>query len=200
MRKADSVFAAVVRALGPAIFPMRWRKDTGKALIPAMQRRGYGDGFAGAVIAAGALLGPMIPPSIPMVVYAQIANESVARLFLSGVLPAILLSVGFIVICSVIARRRGDHNRLGFSLQMTPARSLGLVLADPLDVPNAVLEYLADQLDIADPSCVKRYTEHRTTRFEHAEEITGVLGLRDFAEASPRVPDIRATPTETARA
>lgn len=80
---------------------------TGKALIPAMQRRGYGDGFAGAVIAAGALLGPMIPPSIPMVVYAQIANESVARLFLSGVLPAILLSIGFIVICSIIARRRG---------------------------------------------------------------------------------------------
>lgn len=85
---------------------------------------------------------------------------------------------------ALIARRRGDHNRLGFSLQMTTVRSLGLFLADPLDVPNAVLEYLANQLDIADPSCVKRYTERRTTRFEHAEEITGVLGLRDFAEAA----------------
>jgi len=58
---------------------------------------------------------------------------------------------------ALIARRRGDHNRLGFSLQMTTVRSLGLFLADPLDVPNAVLEYLANQLDIADPSCVKRY-------------------------------------------
>jgi TnpA family transposase len=84
---------------------------------------------------------------------------------------------------ALIARRRGDHNRLGFSLQMTTVRSLGLFLADPLDVPNPVLEYLADQLDIADPSCVKRYTERRTTRFEHAEEIKAVLGLRDFAEA-----------------
>ena len=84
---------------------------------------------------------------------------------------------------ALIARRRGDHNRLGFSLQMTTVRSLGLFLTDPLDVPNPVLEYLADQLDIADPSCVKCYTERRTTRFEHAEEIKGVLGLRDFAEA-----------------
>jgi hypothetical protein len=84
---------------------------------------------------------------------------------------------------ALIARRRGDYNRLGFSLQMTTVRSLGLFLADPLDVPNAVLEYLVHQLDIADPSCVKRYTERRTTRFEHAEEIKAVLGLRDFADA-----------------
>ncbi len=84
---------------------------------------------------------------------------------------------------ALIARRRGDHNRLGFSLQMTTVRSLGLFLADPLDVPNAVLEYVADQLGIADPSCVKRYTERRTTRFEHAEEIKAVLGLRDFADS-----------------
>jgi len=49
---------------------------TGKPLIPAMRKEGYGDGFAGAVIAAGALLGPIIPPSIPMVVYAQLASQS----------------------------------------------------------------------------------------------------------------------------
>ena len=84
---------------------------------------------------------------------------------------------------ALIARRRGNHNRLGFSLQVTTVRSLGLFLADPLDVPNVVLEYLAGQLGIADPSCVKRYTERRTTRFEHAEEIKAVLGLRDFADA-----------------
>ncbi|MBJ7611391.1 MAG: DUF4158 domain-containing protein [Candidatus Dormibacteraeota bacterium] len=46
-----------------------------------------------------------------------------------------------------------------------------------------MLEYLAEQLAVADPSCVKRYTERRSTRFEHAEEIRGVLTLRDFAGA-----------------
>jgi len=56
----------------------------GKPLIPSMKREGYGEGYAGAVVAAGALLGPIIPPSIPMVVYAQLANESVAKLFLAA--------------------------------------------------------------------------------------------------------------------
>jgi tripartite ATP-independent transporter DctM subunit len=80
---------------------------TGKPLIPAMQKRGYADGFAGAVVSAGALLGPVIPPSIPMVIYAQIANVSVIRMFLSGVIPGLLLAGGFFVICSLVAKRRG---------------------------------------------------------------------------------------------
>jgi TRAP-type transport system large permease protein len=76
---------------------------TGKPLIPAMIRARYGEGFAGAVIAAGALLGPIIPPSIPMVVYGQLANQSVVKLFMSGVVPGILLAAGFLVICSLTA-------------------------------------------------------------------------------------------------
>ena len=79
---------------------------TGKPLIPAMKKEGYGEGFAGAVIAAGALLGPIIPPSIPMVVYAQIASQSVIKLFMSGIIPGILLALGFLVICSIVARLR----------------------------------------------------------------------------------------------
>jgi len=80
----------------------------------------------------------------------------------------------------LIARHRGDHNRLGFALQLTTVRSLGLFLVDPLDVPGVVLDYLAGQLGIADPWCVDRYMERRTTRFEHAEEIKRACGLRDF--------------------
>lgn len=80
---------------------------TGKALIPTMRAKGYGAGYSGAVIASGALLGPIIPPSIPMVVYAQIANVSVAKMFLSGIIPGMLLAGGFLVICSIIGRTRG---------------------------------------------------------------------------------------------
>jgi tripartite ATP-independent transporter DctM subunit len=61
---------------------------TGGLLIPAMRREGYADGYSGAVIAAGAMLGPIIPPSIPMIIYAVMANESVLKLFLSGACPA----------------------------------------------------------------------------------------------------------------
>ena len=84
---------------------------------------------------------------------------------------------------ALIARRRGDHTRLGLALQLTTVRYLGTFLPDPLDVPMVVLERLAGQLQVADPSCVKRYTERRTTPFEHREEIKAVYGLREFAEA-----------------
>ncbi len=80
---------------------------TGKPLIPAMRKAGYGDGFAGAVIAAGALLGPIIPPSIPMVVYAQLSSQSVVKLFMAGVIPGLMLAGGFLVLCTVIAKIKG---------------------------------------------------------------------------------------------
>ncbi|NNM97469.1 MAG: Tn3 family transposase, partial [Candidatus Dormibacteraeota bacterium] len=83
----------------------------------------------------------------------------------------------------LIAKRRGDHNRLGFALQLTTVRWLGTFLSDPLEVPDEVVAYLAGQLTIADPSCVQRCTVRRTTRFEHVEEIKEALGLKDFADA-----------------
>ena len=83
----------------------------------------------------------------------------------------------------LVDRHRGAHNRLGFALQLTTVRSLGLFLPDPLDVPSVVVAYVGEQLAIADPSCVARYMERRSTRFEHADEIRRVFGLRDFAAA-----------------
>jgi len=83
----------------------------------------------------------------------------------------------------LIAKCRGAHNRLGFALQLTTVRWLGTFLTDPLDVPAEVLAYLAEQLSVADPSCVGRYMERRTTRFEHAELIVKARGLVNFAEA-----------------
>ena len=83
----------------------------------------------------------------------------------------------------LVCRRRGNHNRLGFSLQLTTARYLGRFLHDPLEgVPTEVVDYLAEQLGIADPSCVKRYAQREPTHREHAGEIQRVLRLRDFAQ------------------
>jgi Domain of unknown function (DUF4158)/Tn3 transposase DDE domain len=83
----------------------------------------------------------------------------------------------------LIGRHRGPHMMLGFALQLVTVRFLGTFLNDPLDVPTEVVDYVAEQLGIADPSCVKRYIERRSTRFEHAEEIKRAYGLRDFALA-----------------
>ncbi|WP_432763093.1 DUF4158 domain-containing protein [Actinomadura xylanilytica] len=63
---------------------------------------------------------------------------------------------------ALVGRRRGEHMRLGFALQLVTVRWLGTFLEDPLDVPGVVLEFVAEQLGVDDPSQVKRYTECRT--------------------------------------
>lgn len=81
----------------------------------------------------------------------------------------------------LIGKRRGDHSRLGFALQVVTVRHLGMFLADPLDVPAELVDYLAEQLGIADPSCVKQYTEREKTKLDHAWEIQQEYGLTAFA-------------------
>ena len=83
----------------------------------------------------------------------------------------------------LVGRRRGEHMRLGFALQLVTVRWLGTFLEDPLDVPGVVLDFVAGQLGMADPSWVKRYTERDKTRFDHQWEIRRDCGLREFADA-----------------
>ncbi|WP_376871868.1 TRAP transporter large permease [Albirhodobacter sp. R86504] len=67
----------------------------GKMGIPEMQKRGYPDGVAAGSIAAGGTLGILIPPSVTMIVYGIATETSIGRLFLSGILPGVLLTVLF---------------------------------------------------------------------------------------------------------
>lgn len=80
---------------------------TGSILIPAMKKEGYKPGYAAAVIAAGAMLGPILPPSIPLIIYAIMANLSIGKLFLAGVVPGLMLFAGYMAICAYVARREG---------------------------------------------------------------------------------------------
>ncbi|MFI6368334.1 DUF4158 domain-containing protein [Nocardia sp. NPDC050630] len=82
----------------------------------------------------------------------------------------------------LIAARRRDYNRVGFALQVVTVRHLGMFLSDPLDVPAEVLAYVAEQLDITDPACVKSYVDRDKTKLEHAWEIQREYGLVAFAE------------------
>lgn len=67
-------------------------------------------------------------------------------------------------------------------MQTTTVRYMGRFLEDPLDVPWPVIEYLADQLGIADASCVKRYPDRVTTAYEYAWEIRDAYGFRTFED------------------
>ncbi len=80
----------------------------GSALIPSMAERYKNRNFAAAVCASAATIGPIIPPSIPMVVYAFVVGKvSIGGLFLAGVVPGILIGVGMMGIVYFIALRRG---------------------------------------------------------------------------------------------
>lgn len=83
----------------------------GTAMIPAMKREGYRRGYPEAVIACGAMLGPILPPSIPMIVYAVLANLSIIRLFLAGIIPGFMLLAGYMAICAWQARRHSYQSR-----------------------------------------------------------------------------------------
>jgi C4-dicarboxylate transporter DctM subunit len=82
----------------------------GSVLIPSMKDKGYDKNFAAAVVATGGSIGVIIPPSIPMIIYAFIANISVGKLFLAGVLPGILIGVSLMLLVSFMSRRLHDHS------------------------------------------------------------------------------------------
>lgn len=78
----------------------------GKLEIEMMQRSGYPKGFSAAITAASACIGPIIPPSIPLVVYGSLANVSVGRLFLAGFVPGFLMAAFLMVSVWWVAGRR----------------------------------------------------------------------------------------------
>ncbi|WP_300299745.1 TRAP transporter large permease [Ferrovibrio sp.] len=77
----------------------------GRVFIPAMEKEGYPRDFGAALIAAASVIGPIIPPSIPMIVFALIIQESVAALFLSGVIPGLLLGLALALVTYFSMRR-----------------------------------------------------------------------------------------------
>lgn len=79
----------------------------------------------------------------------------------------------------LIDQRRGDHNRLGFALQLGTVRFLGTFLSDPTDVPPGVVAYLAQQLDIPPSTDLARYRMGEM-RWDHAAEIQQRYGYQDF--------------------
>ena len=114
----------------------------GSMLIPAMERQGYTRKFAAAITAASSVIGPIIPPSGIMIIYAYVMGESVAALFLAGIVPGILVGVGLMLVISWMADRhdfpvatrryswpeRGQASLKAFFPLMTPVIILGGIL------------------------------------------------------------------------
>ncbi len=119
--------SAVADAAGPGLIVARMMVRGGK----------YPAGFAGATSAVAATLGPLVPPSIPMIFYALIANVSVGALFLAGIVPALGTTAALMAAIAVIARRRGFPTEAAVGW-----RALGpvfLAALPPLALPGILL-------------------------------------------------------------
>ncbi|WP_435311578.1 TRAP transporter large permease [Primorskyibacter sedentarius] len=114
----------------------------GSMLIPAMEKQGYSRKFAAAITAASSVIGPIIPPSGIMIIYAYVMGESVAALFLAGIVPGILVGAGLMVMVKVMADKydfpvatrkhtwpeRGQASLKAFFPLLTPVIILGGIL------------------------------------------------------------------------
>ncbi|MGD8340637.1 MAG: TRAP transporter large permease [Gammaproteobacteria bacterium] len=79
-----------------------------RVAIPEMRRAGYADGFAAGTVAAGGTLGILIPPSVILIIYALLAEESVPDLFAAGLIPGLILTLLCVVVAKITARLRPE--------------------------------------------------------------------------------------------
>ena len=108
---------------------------TTKVLVPMMVKRGYGEGFSGALTATAAMLGPIIPPSIAMILYGSVANVSIGKLFIAGIVPGCMVAsaLGLTVwLISIKRGYRGEHARAPLLEVLRRAGQAGWALLLPL--------------------------------------------------------------------
>ncbi len=119
--------------------------------IKAMKDHGYSGEFAVGVTAASATLGPIIPPSLPFVIYAMMANVSVGALFLAGLLPGILMALLMMVTVAYFAHKNGWGGDVKFSGSRFGKAliEMGVVIAWPLAVWGLVQAGAQPQLTVA---------------------------------------------------
>jgi tripartite ATP-independent transporter DctM subunit len=108
----------------------------GSVLIPAMKREGYPSGFAVGITAAASCIGPIIPPSIIMVIYGAMTNLSIGRLFLAGAVPGMLIGFALMGVVAWKAKKLDfpRHDRLPFA-----ARGMATVYAIPALIAPGII-------------------------------------------------------------
>ena len=124
----------------------------GSILIPEMKRRGYSASFAAGITVASSTMGMIIPPSMAMVLYAIVAQESVGQLFMAGIIPGIMIGLfQFLIVYWLSARRGYPTEEVAFTRKnvVLQFRRSGLVLLMPLVVVGSVVFGIATPTESA---------------------------------------------------
>jgi C4-dicarboxylate transporter DctM subunit len=110
---------------------------SGAVLIPAMEKAGFPRRFAAALTSSAATIGPIIPPSIPFVIYGSMANVSIGRLLLAGAVPGCLLGIMLMVAVYILSKKRGYPKEAKSSLNTILKATLKAI--PPMGMPAIVL-------------------------------------------------------------
>ena len=143
----------------------------GSLLIPWHKRLGYPPAFSAATLAAAATIDILIPPSIPMILFALTSNASIAALFVAGILPGVLMCGGFMFMCWYVGRRR-NFPRDTTPIDWPSFRTHLLYASPALLLPVLIVVFL--RFGIATP------TEVAVLSTLYAAAVS-VLGYRDLS-------------------
>ncbi|WP_317856007.1 TRAP transporter large permease [Chakrabartyella piscis] len=128
----------------------------GSMLIPIMEEDGYPPEFCVAVTAASSTIGPIIPPSIMMVMYAVIASESVAMLFIGGLVPGILIGLTQMFMAYKISKKHGygSQGKFSFGAFVNAFKSSILAIIMPLIILGGILSGIFTATEAGVIACV----------------------------------------------
>ena len=111
----------------------------GSVLIPSMTKKGYSNNLAASIVAAGGSIGVIIPPSIPMIIYAFIANVSVGKIFIAGILPGILIGLSLMVVVYFLSEEEKNSNKFNFRNFVKAFKESIFALGVPIIVVGGIL-------------------------------------------------------------
>jgi len=114
----------------------------GAILIPAMEKEGYDRAYAAGLSAASSLIGPIIPPSIFMIIYATMTNSSVGSLFIAGIIPGLLLGVAFMIMNYYYSCKNNypvSNERAGVKKIIKTALSSSVALMAPVIIIGGIV-------------------------------------------------------------
>jgi tripartite ATP-independent transporter DctM subunit len=123
--------------------------------IKAMRDAGYDDDFAVGITAASSTIGPIIPPSLPMVIYGVVAGVSIGQLFAAGFIPGLIMALSLMALVSIIAYRRGYSRDQAFRLSVLwlSFRRAFLSLLTPVIIVGGILSGAFTPTEAAVAAC-----------------------------------------------
>lgn len=141
----------------------------GSVMIPEMKKRGYSASFAAAITQCSSVVGPIIPPSIPIIVYAVLAEQSVGAMFLAGILPGVVIGLCLMAAIAILARKRNFESspRVPVLKVLQAALRAAVALLTPIIIVGGILGGVMTATEAGAVACVYAF-------------LTGVFYFREL--------------------